>query len=236
LTIGSFAAAGYLTLVRSLSPPPSASIVLVVTCLAIAFGALLPSLADFRFGRALAVETKVVDALRGAFLEMVTAYKVPPGELRLHFFRVQWVLLWSFMPIQKALVRKGHFALKVAAPLAEIRFTKGKGFIGEVWANRTISGVAEDLRVSPEVNSKAQWKQLTEAQRRKMSWKEYQGARHIEVVFAQAILADEFSGDVVAVISADTGAAQLAILNSPRLKAFLDQTAKLAWAVVNKGK
>ncbi len=232
LTIASFLATGYLTLTKSLSPPPPATAVIVVTLGAIVVGALLPSIADFRFGRAQAVLAEVEDALRSAFSEMVTSHKFPPADLRLHFFRVRYTWGWRFPPRQKALVRSGYFTLKTRAPLAEVEWAKGKGLIGEVWEAKDISGRAEDVRV-PGCGSAAEWDAVDPSRRRNMTWEDAKATSHVEAVFALAVLEKRVTGDVVAVISADTAAEQLALLNKPGVKAFLDVTGRLAWTVVH---
>jgi hypothetical protein len=235
LTAGSFAAAGYLTLARSLSNPPPAVAIILVTSAAVLLGAVLPSIQDARFGREAAIEREVAVALGGAFLALVTKHEMPAGDLRLHFFSVQRPF-WAFPPFQEALIRRGYFGLKFIRPFAKVRWTKGKGVIGEVWSDANIAGVAKDVSMAAPVNTEAEWRRLADAERRNMSWKEYQGARHNQVVYAQAVLDDQARGGVVAVISADTGSTQLNTLNDPDVKDLLGAAGQLAWKIVRKAK
>jgi len=233
LTAASFLAAGYLTLVRSLSSPPPPLAVILVTAAAIALGAVLPSIQDVRFGRTLAVEREVGAALSGAFLTMITTYAMSPADLRLHFFSVERPF-WALPPLQERLIRRGYFGLKFIAPFARVRWTKGKGIIGEVWQDRNIDGIARDVSLSRQVTTEVEWKQIPANERRNMSWSDYQGARHIKTVYGQAILDDQATGNVVGVISADTGSGEPSAFNNPDLKNLLGVTGKLTWSIVKK--
>lgn len=231
LVVISFVATGFLAIAKSISPQPPVPVIVLVTIGLVLVGALLPALGDFRFGRAVAVERGVSEALRGAFAHMLTL-SFPPTDLRLHFFRVGRVWRKPWPAWQGALIRVGYFALKTSAPLGDIVWTKGKGLIGQVWENPIpLDGRAEDVRI-PSVANEQAWKGQPDAVTRKLTWGEAQKAKHVDAVLAVPVLRSGVSGDVVGVISADTPIGLLPELQKDAVKTFLGVTGTLAWRTV----
>jgi hypothetical protein len=104
---------------------------------------------------------------------------------------------------------------------------RGVGVVGNVWQNRNINGHAVDPRQNP-FPSQAEWAQLPPAQRMNMTWDLAKRMQRVGVVFAVAVLSDQDQGDVVAVLSADTTANDLAKFDAG-VRAFLRRTAWGAW-------
>jgi hypothetical protein len=229
LSVAAFVGAGYLAIAKQLTPPPSIPTLIATTAVLVVIGSVLPTLGDFRFGRSLLAERNVTSTLRAAFSCLVLEHNFSAADLRLHFFHVGWTWQRRWPPLARALVRVAYFSIKDDAVLSSVRWTKGTGLVGQVWADPPdIKGRAENVHVDPGPNAEA-WANTPAEVTRKMTWEQAVATKEIQVVFAVAVLAGFEQGKVVAVLSADTSSSEETKFNGRGVKAYLRQTARLAW-------
>lgn len=240
LSLLALLATAFLAVVVDLKPAPSLTVIAIVTAVLVMAGGVLPSLDDFRFGRALRTERYITDELRAAFAFMVESAEFDPLKLRLHFFEIHhiwnwtgwpikgWRLHWTGRPVVRALVRGGFFSIKSDEALSNVAWLEGVGVVGGVWQSRNVTGVAENVGIA-EMPTAEEWSAVPSQDRFNMPWELANRMRRIEAVFAVAVLAEENQGEVVAVLSADTIAGDLEKFAVPAVRAFLRRTARGAW-------
>lgn len=246
LSVLALAGAGFLALANDLKPAPSITVIALVTGALVLVGGVLPGFDDFRFGRALRTERLITAELRAALSFLVEFGKFDALKLRLHFFEVRHIWTWrgwpisgkgwqwNGRPIAKALVRGGFFSIKSDEALSNVTWPEGVGLVGTVWQDRNGTGVAMNTSL-PVMPTPEEWSHRPARDRHNMPWELAKRMRRIEAVFAVAVLATEFEGDVVAVLSADTIADDLPKFEIPEVKAFLRRTARGAWRARKTG-
>lgn len=199
LLIGFIATSGTLTLAARAIQLPAAefwkdrpgTIVALVALAAVGVGALnanfeavRSSLRERREEMELALRPPLVALFRSLMDELGSEHYV---DVAVHCFLLRRKLRPEFPWFQKELVRVGGFQLKTS-PRSAVRWTKGKGLIGECWASNKDAGAnLEEEWAEYREYTAIQWDRLPPRTRYAMSFPEYDRTRAYAAIVATPI-------------------------------------------------
>jgi len=138
-------------------------------------------------------------ALSAAFLALVEEEGADPASVGLKAFVIQ-NRVWPFLP--PYLGRVAEVRLAHLAPATEIQWTRGKGVIGQCWADsRPLAIATEPIYAALQIDSEADWLRVPAETRMDLSYRDF---LHIRGKYAGVVAVPIFSGSaVVGVVALD---------------------------------
>jgi hypothetical protein len=142
----------------------------------------------------------ISETLRALLVQVVKASQLDWTDVGVNAFLVRRQYRWIG---RKVLKRVGRERIKSVPPPSSVVWTRGKGVIGACWEHGIDVGIdLNEYFASVEESTAEEWSALSDEERLRMTYEEFQRTRHYGVVVATPVL--DRAGRVIGVVSADS--------------------------------